>query len=103
MASKKSDEPNQTVKNRNRAQAPISHDEEMTLNPTTQKRKTGRPTNLPEPWKTMVAKVGSVERLAAEFGVTASVLCLWALGRIDMAAPAKALFDRLYMELHDEP
>jgi len=51
----------------------------------------------------MVAKVGSVERLAAEFGVTASVLCLWALGRIDMAAPAKALFDRLYMELHDEP
>ena len=56
------------------------------------KAKMGRPSVMPEPWKSLIEKAGSVRALAGEFGVASSTLRRWASGEIAMSGPAKKIF-----------
>jgi hypothetical protein len=62
-------------------------------------KKMGRPTTLPEPWKSLADHYGGVGKLSEQLGVDASVVRRWAHGKCGMAAPARALLMRLIDEM----
>ena len=57
-----------------------------------------RPTTLPEPWRSMAAKLGGVQALADALGVTPLTIRRYASGEIKMGGAARKLFDALRRE-----
>jgi len=58
----------------------------------------GRPSTLPEPWRTLAARAGGVEKLARRFDVDPRVVRYWAHGQSNMAGPSKTLLKMLIVE-----
>jgi len=51
--------------------------------------------SLPEPWRTLAERFGSVKALAEHFGVTRRTINRWANGEMGMSGPAKKLLESL--------
>jgi len=58
----------------------------------------GRPSTLPEPWRTLAARVGGVGNLAECFGVDPRVVRYWAHDEKGMHGPSKKIFESLLRE-----
>lgn len=54
-----------------------------------------RPSTLPEPWRSMALKLGSVQALADKLGVHRSAINRYALGQMEMKKSVQILFDQL--------
>jgi hypothetical protein len=65
-------------------------------------KKIGRPTTLPEPWRSLAEDAGGVGELAAKFGVSTSVLWGWAHNAHGMGGPAKMMLDRLLRDKYGD-
>ena len=63
----------------------------------------GRPTTLPEPWRSLAARLGSVQALADAIGVETRTIRRYANGEIKMGGAARKLFEALLAksDLHD--
>ena len=60
----------------------------------------GRPPTLPEPWRSLAAKLGGVEALAAALGTTRRTLDHWARGDRHPGGTARQAIRALF-EAHD--
>ena len=60
----------------------------------------GRPTTLPEPWRSLALRLGGVQALADYFGVTPRTIGRWAAGDMRMSGPARKMFEAV---LRDTP
>lgn len=56
----------------------------------------GRPPNLPEPWRSMAAKLGGVQALADALLCGVATLRRWAHGQTKPDRRAQELIDRLF-------
>lgn len=54
-----------------------------------------RPSTLPEPWRSLALKLGSVQALADALGVHRSAINRYALGQMKMKKSVQILFDQL--------
>lgn len=54
-----------------------------------------RPSTLPEPWRSLALKLGSVQALADTLGVHRSAINRYALGQMKMKKSVQILFDQL--------
>lgn len=57
-----------------------------------------RSTTLPEPWRSLSVKLGSVQALADAIGVKPLAIRRYASGEIKMGGSARKLFDALIRE-----
>jgi DNA-binding transcriptional regulator YdaS (Cro superfamily) len=55
----------------------------------------GRPSTLPEPWRSLALGAGGVGALADRFGVSPQTVYRWAHGLMAMRGPAKKILDAL--------
>jgi len=62
-----------------------------------------RPTTLPEPWRSLAAKLGGVQALADALGTTTRTINRWANGEMGMSGTAKKLFEALLRENGMQP
>lgn len=53
--------------------------------------KPGRPTTLPEPWKSLVYHYGGLAKLAAFFGVSSRTIRRWAKTETSIPGPASKI------------
>jgi len=65
------------------------------------KQARGRPTTLPEPWRSLAEDAGGVGKLAEKFGVKTNVIWGWAHGEFGMAGPAKMMLERLLRDKYE--
>lgn len=57
-----------------------------------------RPTTLPEPWRSLAAKLGGVQALADALGVVPLTVRRWGSGEMKMSGPARKLYEALLRE-----
>jgi hypothetical protein len=62
-----------------------------------------RPTTLPEPWRSLAAKLGGVGPLADALGVPPRTLRRWAQGERHASRTAQMTIDALFQSHHLEP
>jgi transposase-like protein len=60
--------------------------------------KIGRPTIIPEPWRSLASKAGGVDELAKQFGVSQRTVYYWIKSGVKKAGSIK-VYSRLMEEL----
>lgn len=62
-----------------------------------------RPTTLPDPWRSLAAKLGGVQALADALGAGLRTVNDWAAGRRSPRGPSLALIQRVFRDHRLKP